>query len=275
LLFFPERHLRLIEEWKREDIVFYERTRAFEAAWNMVNSNTYITLIGGPASGKSATARHIALKLESDNFEVVTVCKLEEILLYGNFDRKQVFVLDDVLGIYSVDMTIYNSIASHMTSIFKAIGEESKLLFTSRKTVYVEAKRIKSFVTENVVDLQSVDNELNESEKINILTEHCKFTNVDLKLNEKMSFASARIMFPFLCKWFSSDIKYQRLGTRFFNKPHECLIEEVDKLQLTNTIQYAALALCLVNNNNVSDENLSLKQLKSDIYDWNKSRYMR
>ena len=46
LLFFPERQLRLIEEWKREDIVFYDRTRAFEAAWNMVNSNTYITLIG-------------------------------------------------------------------------------------------------------------------------------------------------------------------------------------------------------------------------------------
>ena len=79
--------------------------------------------------------------------------------MYGNFDRKQVLVLDDVLGIYSVDMTIYNSIASHMTSIFKAIEEESKLLFTSRKTVCVEAKRLKSFVTENVVDLQSVDNE--------------------------------------------------------------------------------------------------------------------
>jgi hypothetical protein len=240
LLFFSERHLRLIEEWKREDIVFYDRTRAFEAAWNMVNSNTYITL--------------------SDNFEVVPVCKLEEILLYGNFDRKQVFVLDNVLGIYSVDMAIYNSIASHMSSIFKAIGEESKLLFTRRKTVYVEAKRLKSFVTENVVDLQSVDNELN------ILTQHCKYTDVEIKLFENMFFASARVMFSFLCKLFSSDIKYQKLGTRFFNKPHECLIEEVDKLQLTNTIQYAALALCLVNNNNVSDENLSLKQLKSDIY---------
>jgi hypothetical protein len=55
-----------------------------------------------------------------------------------------------VLGIYSVDMTIYNSIISHMSSIFKAIGEESKLLFTCRKTVYVEAKRLKSFVTENI-----------------------------------------------------------------------------------------------------------------------------
>ena len=154
MLFFPERQLRLIEEWKREDIVFYDRTRAFEAAWNMVNSNTYITLIGTPASGKSPTAHHIALKLESDNFEVVPVCKPDEILLYGNFDRKQVFVLDNMLGIYSVDMTICNSIISHMSSIFKAIREESKLVFTCRKTVYVEAKRLKSFVTENVVDLQ-------------------------------------------------------------------------------------------------------------------------
>ena len=93
----------------------------------MVNSNTYITLIGTPVSGKNVTARHIALKLESNNFEVVPVCKPEDILLYGNFDRKQEFVLDDVLGIYSVDTTIYNSIISHMSSIFKAIGEESKL----------------------------------------------------------------------------------------------------------------------------------------------------
>ena len=45
-----------------------------------------------------------------------------------------------------------------MSSIFKAIGEESNRLFTCRKTVYVEAKRQNSFVTENVVDLQSVDN---------------------------------------------------------------------------------------------------------------------
>ena len=134
--FFPERQLRLIEEWKREDIVFYDRTRAFEAAWNMVNSNTYITLIGTPVSGKSPTA----LKLESDNFEVVPVCKPEEILLYRNFDRKQVFVLDDVLGIYSVDMTIYNSIISHMSSIFKAIGEESNFCSHVEKQYMLKQK---------------------------------------------------------------------------------------------------------------------------------------
>ena len=67
-------------------------------------------------------------------------------------------------------------------------------MFTSRKTVYVEAKRLKSFVTETVVDLQSTDHELNESEEINILTQHCKYTDVNLKLIEKMSFASASVM---------------------------------------------------------------------------------
>jgi hypothetical protein len=115
---------------------------------------------------------------------------------------KLAFWKKKAIRIYSVDITIYNSIISHMSSIFKAIGEES-----CRKTVYVEAKRLKSFVTENVVELQSVDNELNESETINILTQLCKYTDVEIKLFEKMSFTSARVMFPFLCKLFSLDIK--------------------------------------------------------------------
>jgi hypothetical protein len=32
------------------------------------------------------------------------VCKLEDIIEYGNKDHKQVFVLDDVLGIFAVEM---------------------------------------------------------------------------------------------------------------------------------------------------------------------------
>jgi tRNA uridine 5-carbamoylmethylation protein Kti12 len=55
-----------------------------------------------PGSGKTATARHIALQLERKGWEVVPVCRLEEIIKYGDKDLKQVFVLDDVLGIFAV-----------------------------------------------------------------------------------------------------------------------------------------------------------------------------
>jgi tRNA uridine 5-carbamoylmethylation protein Kti12 len=62
------------------------------------------TIQAGPGSGKTATARHIALQLEKQGWEVVPVCKLEDIIEYGDKDHKQVFVLDDVLGIFAVEM---------------------------------------------------------------------------------------------------------------------------------------------------------------------------
>jgi hypothetical protein len=66
----------------------------------------------------------------------VPVSELEQILQYGDRDHKQVFVLDDVLGIFALDMNIYNYIINHEEQIFTTIGKTSKLLFTCRKSVY-------------------------------------------------------------------------------------------------------------------------------------------
>jgi tRNA uridine 5-carbamoylmethylation protein Kti12 len=56
-------------------------------------------LISSLGSGKTATARHIALQLERKGWEVVPVYKIEEIIQYCDRDHEQVFILDDVLGI--------------------------------------------------------------------------------------------------------------------------------------------------------------------------------
>ena len=95
--------MELIKNWKIEDKLFYDETGGFRAALEMFQSKDYMTIIGGPGSGKTATARHIALQLEEE-WEVVPVFKLEDIIQYGNRERKQVFVLDDVLGIFDVKM---------------------------------------------------------------------------------------------------------------------------------------------------------------------------
>jgi hypothetical protein len=59
-----EGHIELIKKWRLEDKLFYDETRGFTAALQMVQSENYMTIIGGPGSGKIATARHIALQLE-------------------------------------------------------------------------------------------------------------------------------------------------------------------------------------------------------------------
>jgi hypothetical protein len=225
-----------------------------------------MTIIGGSGSGKTATAHHIALQLEEQGWEVVPVCRLEEIIQYGDSDHKQVFVLDDVLGTFAVDMNICNHIINHKEQILKSIGETSNLLFTCRKSVYQEAFKLELFVTENIVDLQSKYNRLIETEKMAICQSHCKSKGVNSDLYVSLSFTKANHMFPFLCKLFSMEEQYQRLGESFFNKPFDCFIKELDKLQLKYTIQYAVLVLCLVNDRKLSVECLPSEYVQKDVF---------
>jgi ankyrin repeat protein len=249
-----EGHIEWIKRWQIEDKPFYDETGGYTAALKMVQSENYMTIIGGPGSGKTATARHIALQYEEKGWEVVPVCRLKEIIKYGERDHQQVFVLDDVLGIFAVDMNNYNYIINHEEQIFTTIGKTSKLLFTCRKSVYKEALALELFVTENVIDLQSKDNQLTETEKMAICKYHCENKDVSPDLYTSFSFTKANHMFPFLCKVFSGEEKYQQLGVKLFIKPFKYFISELEKLQHTNPIQYAVLVLCLVNDSKLSIE---------------------
>jgi hypothetical protein len=254
-----EGHVALVNKWRKEDELFYDKVQGFTATLNMVKAKKYMTIIGEPGSGKTATARHIALQLEKQGWEVVPVLKLEEIIQYGDRDHKQVFVLDDVLGIFAVEM---DYIINYQENIVTAIGETSKLLFTCRKSVYKEASKHVLFVTENIVDLQSKDNQLTETERMAIFQCHCKAKGVNPDLYTSLSFTNSIYMFPLLCKLFLMEDKYQQLGESFFNKPFKYFISELDKLLGSNTIQYAVLVLCLVNEGNLLVECLPHKRMQ-------------
>jgi len=130
-------------------------------------------------------------------------------------------------------------IINHQENIVPTIGETSKLLFTCRKSVYNEAFKLGLFVTEHVVDLQRKDNQLTETEQMAIFQYHCKNKVVNPDLYTSLSFTKANHMFPLLCKLFSMEKQYQRLGESFFNKPIKYFISELDKLLENNTFQYA------------------------------------
>ncbi|VDI23103.1 Hypothetical predicted protein [Mytilus galloprovincialis] len=84
--------LRVLEDWKRQDIVFCDETQGYRETFEEANKYHIVTFIGGPGSGKTATARHIALLFKRLGWEVVPICKEEEILRYGNCHIRQVFL---------------------------------------------------------------------------------------------------------------------------------------------------------------------------------------
>ncbi|CAG2243668.1 recD [Mytilus edulis] len=106
---------------KRQDIVFCDETQGYREAFEEAKKHHIVTFIGGPGSGKTATARHIALLFERLGWEVVPICKEEEILRYGNCHIRQVFLLDDILGSFAVDMSRFNNIVSCEINIIRSL----------------------------------------------------------------------------------------------------------------------------------------------------------
>lgn len=57
--------LKDISKWKEDDKVFFE-THSFSSMLEKVRSQSYVMFVGVPGSGKTATARHIALVLQGE-----------------------------------------------------------------------------------------------------------------------------------------------------------------------------------------------------------------
>ncbi|XP_061185010.1 uncharacterized protein LOC133193025 [Saccostrea echinata] len=92
-------HGKIIQKWKEEDEVFF-RTEIYNSVSNKIRSLGYLTVTGSSGTGKSSLIRHFALKLAEEGFNIIPVSRLDEMILLGNLSSRQVFVVDDVLGVH-------------------------------------------------------------------------------------------------------------------------------------------------------------------------------
>ncbi|XP_078320960.1 uncharacterized protein LOC111116534 [Crassostrea virginica] len=252
-----EQYKRLLESWLKGDKPFHE-IHSFPDILDKVQLQNITTIIGGPGSGKTSTARHLALRLQTDcEFEIVPVDDITEIKQYGHPRCKQLFILDDVIGVFGVEFEKLTNLERYKESILNALGECSKILFTCRKAVYNEAENLKSFVLDKkyLIDLEDSNNQLNAEDRKQILNNHCKQNDISLKADVLPNVSSkvGCMMYPLLCKLFCSKSEYQALGKEFFENPHFCIRKEMDYLQGHKKIQYASLIMCMFCQNAITE----------------------
>lgn len=97
-------HNEDISKWKEDDNFFLE-THNFPTMLEKVRNQSFVTFVGAPGAGKSATAHHIALKLQDEEgYDILPIRDIKEIETYCDPCNPQVFVIDDVLGVFGLDM---------------------------------------------------------------------------------------------------------------------------------------------------------------------------
>nr|XP_034320927.1 uncharacterized protein LOC117687822 [Crassostrea gigas] len=224
---------------------------------NQVRNQPYITFVGAPGSGKTATAHHIALKLQKEGCELCPVKEINKIEDYSNRNTPQVFVIDDVLGIFGLNEHELHVINKYSEILRDPINPETKTLMTCREAVFKNEKISECILVkpENVVNLQSRENSLNDDDKQNLL----QMYKLDKDLLSSKNLVSSSRMFPFLCKLYSTQKELEFYGPTFFISPVPCIIKEMDSLKLHNKHQYASLVLLMVNGNRLSEKILNSK----------------
>ncbi|XP_062619355.1 ankyrin-1-like [Saccostrea cucullata] len=228
-------------------------------------SNQVVVVVGPPGSGKTALIRHIALQLESE-YQIVPISKPEEIINYGDLNRPQIFVIDDVLGVFTLERNLLSDLERHSKQIEDVLNRKSKFLMSCRLAVYNEAKVL------DVVFLE-IDKILNLNEK-NVLTSedqkgifesHMNNARISCEIDLKLLHRKDVFMFPLLCQMFSSDENVRKYGKQFFTRPSECWQSEINKIQKRNKIQYLSIVLCMLNNNCLSEEMLSKSKMFQEV----------
>lgn len=104
--------------------------------FNKVVNQSYMTFVGVPGSGKSVTARHIALKLQEEGYDILPIEDISDIENQCNPDIPQVCVIDDVVGVLGLDISKFNKLCKYESSIKKPEMKETKVLMTCREVVY-------------------------------------------------------------------------------------------------------------------------------------------
>lgn len=256
---FTEIYEKYITAWRRDDNVYIE-THTFDKMLKKVLSQPFMTFVGAPGSGKTATVRHIALKLQEEGYEILPIKDIGHLETYCDPHNPQVFIIDDALGLFGLDMSAFCMLNNFFKNSEYPPMQRTKVLMTCREIVFNNKMVSISVLSnrENVIFLNCKEHRLNVHDKHKLLSIYKLETN----MLTKDDLALSSNMFPLLCKLFSTKHCFKIYGPSFFITPIPFILKELEEMSIVHKTGYASLVLLMANQNRLSKD--ILDNTKSD-----------
>ncbi|XP_062567909.1 uncharacterized protein LOC134230148 [Saccostrea cucullata] len=245
-----ENTMNLVEKWKTETEVFY-KTRGTEEVLEKIKTKNNVMIVGNSGTGKTATMKYVSLLLEKEGYEIFPISSANDIFFQRFSGRKQLFIIDDIIGKYKVDniaLELWEKTNNRLELIFK--GKDAKMICTLRRNLQKEIGElsISAVFNSTIVYLGSIDLALSLNERKGIFTKYMLEQNRqgDIGTEEIEMICRCNYAFPLLCELFFSNSEFFKRKAKFFDNPSIIFREELDRLQKKNNEVYCALVLNVI-----------------------------
>ncbi|XP_052084180.1 uncharacterized protein LOC127721476 isoform X3 [Mytilus californianus] len=248
-----ESHQIVIEEWEEQNKLFI-KTDAVDFILKSLTDNNCCTVIGTSGIGKSATIHHVALFLrDTEGYRIIPIHSPSEIDKYFQRNRKQIFVIDDICGKYTViQMEVEKWIKRNDSTNCVLKHNSTKVIASCRIQVFNENqfKRLKLF-TENFCNLSSKTFYLSSQVKLQIARQYLPELAVEHIKNDLDNYEFLPLMFA-LYKSLSKENENIDV-VNFFRNPFDIYTEEIDALHLLlDKTKFCALFFLVISNGSLN-----------------------
>ncbi|CAC5359809.1 unnamed protein product [Mytilus coruscus] len=256
-----------LQDWTRK-LKRIVKTRATEFIYETVRAQKVIVIAGPTGAGKSAIAYYTAFRLKEENgYTIIPARQAVDITNYHVPGTKQIFIVDDFIGKYTVDETdvgIWEKNGPLLKIIFSN-NADTKLILTSRTHIW-QPERYKCLgFSAYTCDLLSNKLSLLLTERWGIC--HSYLNQVDIKAldDDKILMYS---FFPSLCSSYTSSENIP--VDSFFTVPYEIIEDEINNFKIKSQTSFIALAILAIKKtipkNSFSIDNHEYDELFQDAF---------
>ncbi|XP_052087466.1 ankyrin-3-like [Mytilus californianus] len=239
----------ILEEWKMNAVDFVE-TRASKHVMKKIQENSCVIITGSSGVGKTATLRHVALKMADEGYDILLPTCPNDIVTFYNPDKKTLFVIDNMCGNLSLDHCDFIS--------WETVRERINVVIQNKLTKIIVACRYQVYQDERFESLS-----IFRTCVCNLLSEDLCLSPIEKQLIAELYLekdAAAIIQycdlydcFPLLCALYHDNP--QQDITDLFRNPSSVYEAEIHKLHRKKYYgKYCALALCVMFNNNLIEK---------------------